>query len=131
MPTPCQGRSCLTRPSGFHEMLLPADTTAHSGGNLRLNNDWDTHVIGVVALKDAYVQAMQEHGWVYLAADSTSDPRKAGGFIFSELFCERGPAPVQVASIIVGGLSDSDPDAATAPRAQIIFSDLSPEGTCP
>jgi hypothetical protein len=121
----------MTKPSGFHGLLLPSDALVHSGGSLHLANDYDTHLIGVQDLVAYYDDALKKQGMVFLVQNSTKDPRQGGGYVYSHLYCHPGPPPVAIVAFTVGGLTNSDADAATARRAQIIFQDLEPEGTCP
>lgn len=132
-PTPiCSGAACLTKPSGWHALLLPTDAIqdpTRINGKL-LNNDWDTYLIGVIELRDLYRSAMHADGWVYDSANSSLD-HGSGAYAWADIFCRPGPAPVVVATVIVGEIHSNDSEAATARRAQITFLDLDNEGTCP
>ena len=124
--------ACLTLPSGFHGLLLPKDASSHLSSNGKaLPRDWDTHSFKVDQLVPIYDAAMKELGWTFLPAESTTDPRDNVGYSYTHLYCKPGKPPVALASIVIQGLSDTDKDADKLRQAQIIFDDLTPEGTCP
>ena len=128
----CSGSACLTLQSGFHGLMLPSDATAHLSGNGKpLPQDWDTHELKVDELVPLYDDALKKQGWVFLQKESTTDPRDNVGYAYTHLYCHPGAPPVALLSVVVSGLSDSDANAAQERQAQIIFDDLTPQGTCP